>query len=148
MASPVVRYSSYIAAGVLAVVTLSTFYMLQDYGPASAIRRFHQGVAKEDLSVVQGAIIQPVESPSVGRVVERVQSLIQMESPRVAGTERDLSRRSGPPKVRVVLVYRDIDGSPFPIVWVVEKPSRVWKINVDKTETIINDYLDIYRFGR
>jgi hypothetical protein len=122
--------------------------MLQDYGPGSAIRRFHQGVAQQDLNMVQGAIMQPVEAPSVGRVVKRVQSLLQDEPPRVAGTERDLSRRAGPPQVRVVMVYRDIDGSPFPIVWVVEKPSRVWRINVDKTETIINDYLDIYRFGR
>src|SRR5579871_1095936 len=57
------RAASALAAALLALLTISVFYVLQDYGPESAIRRFHQGIADNDAFAVQQVLSEPINDP-------------------------------------------------------------------------------------
>jgi len=58
------RISGYVAAGMLASVTLLTFSQLQDFGPRSTVRRFHDAL----LTPGPGAVrqINELVSPALG----------------------------------------------------------------------------------
>lgn len=136
------RSASWAAAATLSVFTLGVFYLLQDYGPQSVLRRFHHGVRTGDLQEIQGTIEQPLDDPNVREIVPAVHQFLLYGEPTTVGMERDLRR--GAAQVNVVDMYEGPAGErKFPIVWVVEKRDRLWRINVDKTATILKDYVDL-----
>jgi hypothetical protein len=147
--SPVVagrfQFSSFVAAICLGATTLGVFSTLQNYGPESVLRRFHQALTPNDRGELNwNAIAETVDqaptTPAVQKLVNTVRQLLRNGPPRIVGMERELVQgRQQNLQVREALVYRDVDGSPVPIVWIIERQSGQWRISVQKTETILLD---------
>lgn len=55
---------SYLTAGALVILTLAVFRSAQTLGPESAVKRFIDGVSKNDIGWAQGVVAQSLESPS------------------------------------------------------------------------------------
>jgi HAMP domain-containing protein len=130
------RYARIGAALALAFVTLSVFYVLQDYGPESAIRRFHRAVQKGDLGDLQRVTEQPIDSKSVGDLYRWVQEMNRY------GARYQLLRVERQPRSREVyaaLVYVLPNGETYATVWVVEKQREAWRVDAARTMTIIED---------
>jgi hypothetical protein len=128
------RVPSAVAAGVLAVLTLAVFYVLQDYGPASAIRRFDAALLSNDAAGVQQVIDSPIGDPDLALIVDRLRPyLTQSSSPEVARIDRQQGR------VRIAVVYPLQNKDRFAMIWVVDKKGPLWKINTKLTAAVIRD---------
>lgn len=116
-------------AAILAALTLGVFWILRDFGPESALRRFHQAALNGRVADLQAVTVEPVVSPSVKELVASVQRTFQRggQPPRVARTERM------PRLVRSVLLYQ-VGGDVFvPAVWVVRREKAGWKVSASET---------------
>ena len=122
------------AATTLAVVVLGVFFVLQDYGPESAIRRFHRAVQVGDVRELARVTKQPISSRAVADLSGWVQQM------RHVGARYRLLRVDRQPReVYAALEYVLPDGQTYPTVWVVEKPRETWQIDAARTVTIIED---------
>jgi hypothetical protein len=124
-------------AGILAIVTVATFARLQDYGPQSTVRRFHQAIAIRDVNELQRVVREPVASAPVATLVSGVSRLLINGSPVLAGSKQTNGEE------RLLMTYRDDLGNAFPIVFFVERnrTDRNWKINASKTSVAFENYL-------
>jgi hypothetical protein len=128
-------FSSYAAASVLAVITLGVFFRLQDYGPESAIRRFHNDVLNDDSSDLQRVTVQSIGDQRVRRLVSLVHNLlVDGRRYQLVGMDRT------PDQVRAAVIYRIPRREDRAIVWVVERSDGGWRVNADKTITILEDW--------
>ncbi|MCO5297764.1 MAG: hypothetical protein M9921_12985 [Fimbriimonadaceae bacterium] len=121
---------AWIASGLLAVLTLSVFWVLQYYGPESAIRRFHVATLSGDLAELQQVTSEDVGDPAVLSLREKVYLIAK------AGGTFELGRmgldgRSVTAEVR----YRIPRLGILVTVWLVQKPpsDNHWKINATRT---------------
>jgi hypothetical protein len=122
------------ASLVLSFVTLSVFYVLQDYGPESAIRRFHRAVRAGDSSELTRVTEQPIGSPPVQELVGWVNQMNYL------GARYQLLRVERQPReVYAALAYIAPNGENYATVWVVEKRGPIWKIDAARTATILRD---------
>jgi hypothetical protein len=139
------QFSSFLAAICLGATTMAVFSSLQNYGPESVLRRFHQALnpnqnGELDWNAIAQTVDQPTQSVAVQKLVSTVRQLLRNGPPRIAGMQRELVQSRQPNlQVRELLVYHDIDNSSFPIVWIIERQSGQWRINVQKTETVLMD---------
>jgi hypothetical protein len=122
--------SSYIAAGVLAALTLFVFYTFRDYGPASAVRRFHDDLISHDFNDLQRVTIGPLESRPV---VEMARWLFKIDSSdahsRIAATQM-----IHPDEASVITVFQFPDQESKFMVWIVRKePNQPWKVDPNLT---------------
>lgn len=124
------------AALVLSLVTLSVFYVLRDYGPESAIRRFHRAVRIGDPNELARVTEQPIGSPPVQELVGWVN---QMNL--IGGRYQLLRVERQPREVYAALAYQGPNGESYATVWVVEKRGTSWKIDAARTATILRDKL-------
>lgn len=132
------RIWGYAAASVLATITLGVFYVLQDYGPESAIRRYHQAILKQDRLDLQRVSVQEIDSENSRLLAREVGGFLAIGNYQLVRMERT------PGEVRAGVVYRPRGTQDvFPMIWIVEKKGGVWKVNVDKTLTILRDSLGI-----
>ena len=125
------KVPSAVAAVVLAVLTLAVFYVLQDYGPASAIRRFHVALAADNAPGVLQVIDSRLDDPNLAYIVEQIRPYLTQGPPQVARIDRQQGR------VRVAVVY----GNRFAVIWVVDKSGPLWKINTRLTAAVLRDAL-------
>ena len=117
-----------LAAGVLAALTLGAFYILQDYGPVSAVRRFHTALARKDLAAIQQVVEEPVKDESVQYLFSELAPKLQEGvQPQLARTDRQGDQDD------VVVVYNLPEGSALAIVWIVDRRGSLWKINARLT---------------
>lgn len=138
MQSGGVRGWGYAAAATLSLLTLGVFYVLQDYGPESAIRRFHDAVLKRDPVELQRVTDEDVRSQSVQQLITQVGAFMRSGSYQLLRMERSATQ------VQAAVVYRARGSRDvFPMIWVVEKRGGLWKVNADKTMTILRDNLGI-----
>lgn len=121
---------AWLASGLLAVLTLSVFWVLQYYGPESAIRRFHVATLSGDLDELQQVTAEDVGNPAVLALREKVYVIAN------AGGTFELGRmgldgRSVAAEVR----YRVPRLGILVTVWLVQKPANDshWKINATRT---------------
>ncbi|AIE86149.1 hypothetical protein [Fimbriimonas ginsengisoli] len=132
------RLWAYLAAAGLCLLTLAVLYPLQDYGPESAIRRFHVAISHDDGVELQRVTAQPIQSENVQWLARQVQGLMK------AGARYQLLRmQRWPTQVRAAIVYTSPSDERFPMIWVVEKRGRIWRVDADKTVTIMRDSLGI-----
>ena len=131
---------AYLSAGILALLTLGVFYVLQDYGPESAIRKFHVAAAAGDAGALQSVTQQPVRTQEVQILAAKVRRLLG-EGYRYQVLRMDRS----PTQVRAAVVYT-VGNIELPEIWVVEKDGRSWKIDAFTTEGIQRDSLG-FSFG-
>lgn len=120
-----------IVAAIVAVITLGTFYILQDYGPASAIRRFHEAIFNNDVGELQQVTYDKINSPAVRELITAVNSIGEPAShPQVARMDRQVG------EVRAAVVYTYPNNLRTARVWVVEKHDKLWQVNAEKTVAI------------
>ncbi len=126
--------AKYAAAALLALVTLAVFYVLQDYGPESAIRRFHRAAQNGDVRELQRVTAEPVTNPAVGEMYNWVRRM-----QRIGGRYRLARVERQPTRVYAALVYEIPNGEQYATVWVVVKPrgSTLWQVAATDTRTIL-----------
>jgi hypothetical protein len=124
---------SLVSAGVLACLTILVFSVLHDYGPASAIRKFHAAIAANDLSDLQQVIDVPVTDDSVSYLANKwIRPLMARGiQPQVARQDRQQNA------VRVAVVYKLPDGDQLAIIWIVDRDKRLWRINTRETASLL-----------
>ncbi len=111
----------------LAFITLFTFYTFRDFGPASAVRRFHEDILSGNIQDLQDVCTVPVNSPNVGRLAAFLKTIEESGAvPKMAGMER------APDEVQVLVLYQRDSGSQ-PFVWVVTRRESGWQVNAVQT---------------
>lgn len=123
---------SALSAVVLALITLTTFYVFQDYGPQSAIRRFHQDVATGNLADLDQVTLNP-RSPAAGAMASFVYSIFR------GGSTYEIVavKRSAQNSVQVVVQYVDPRGFGRVRTWIVRQQEGQWKVDCWAT-TVFN----------
>lgn len=120
------RTASFIAAGLLSVLTLAIFYILRNYGPAQAINLFHAAALSGDQSEIARVTVQPPTS----RKVQWLEALV-----RHARAIQVVSVTQNPGEATFIIAYRVQEGQ-VTIHWVVDQSANSgWLIDVDKTLT-------------
>ena len=114
-------------AAVLAAVTLGTFAVFQNYGPESAVRRFHRGVATGDAAVIAQVVLTDPNGSSVQDLKRIVAGALQNSADyRIVKSERS-SRQ-----VEMLALYQ----GGVRIVWVVTKNKGQDRWRIDPYLTI------------
>lgn len=117
------------ASLILTVLTLTVFFILQDYGPESVIRRFHQAALEDDRAAISQTVMGGPDTPWAIKLQQSVRQLAR------EGYRYEFSRVIRLPRQVYVNVVYYPPG--FPAVnapgvvfgWVVQKPQRRWEIN-------------------
>ena len=124
----------YVAAGLLASLTIRVFFELQDYGPESAIRRFSESISHDNLSELEAVTVTKELSSKEKAMVARLANWhhlgVSMQVGRIerTGTES-----------RAAVVFSYPSGNSWGTVWVVQRSGKEWRVNVNKTATIFWD---------
>lgn len=108
------------AAAALAIVTLGVFGTFRDYGPESAVRRFHHGVVTGDDREIGQVVSQPVGSTAV----QELKQFVQLAMSRGGAQYRIETSKRTDQQVDMLALY----GAPR-IVWVVVKEPDRWRID-------------------
>jgi hypothetical protein len=126
MPSPKPLYS-YLAAAILALVTLFTFYVFRDFGPQSVLRQFHIDAARGDFDDIRRRVLQP-DSGATADMIRFVQGLVRQN----ASFEIVGMKRQG--RVMFVFVeYRLPNGLAQGMVWYVRQTAADWRVDCDLT---------------
>lgn len=125
------RFAAYGAAGVLAVVVLFVFFILQDYGPESAVRRFHEAAARGDLRTIQELTKRGSSDEATIRLASQLRFILISQGARYRLMRMD--RRPGEVGAEVAYVYPG--GQVAGLYWIVRKGpgERSWRIDVERT---------------
>ena len=108
------------AAAALAGVTLGVFATFQNYGPESAVRRFHHAILTGDDKELAQVVDAPNETSAVRDLRQYVTRALNGGSNyRIVKSERS------PTQVEMLALYA---GRP-PIVWVVIKARDRWRVD-------------------
>ncbi len=126
-----------LAAAALAAAVLGLFLRLQEYGPESALRKFHQAVERRSLPDLQRVTLEDVNAPEVRFLAERVAGDLALGGNRF----RILRTDRTPTEVRAVVGYSLPGGLTNLKVWVVERQGRAWKVSADATVRVMQDAL-------
>jgi hypothetical protein len=131
------KWKSWIPAFLVAGLTLFVFFVLQNFGPQSAVRRFHNAILRRDSTELRASVLESTDSKSVRVLVDGVSRLLLNGPPALAGSRHE------PNEEQLLLTYRDDQGNVFPIVFFVEKRpgQRNWKVNSSKTSIAFENYL-------
>lgn len=123
-----VRASSLVPAIALAVLTLAVFWVLQDYGPESAIRRFHDAVLSRDALALAQVTEDDLNDLPTQRLIQNVLLLGEKGATyRILGMQRETRR------VAAEVQYNLPDGKSGRTIWIVVKRNRVWKVEASET---------------
>ena len=128
MSAKPLRASATFAAATLAILVLAVFSVLQDYGPESAIRRFHDAVRRDDVR----ALAQVTEEdPRDARVQHLAQNVALLS--KQGANYRILRMDREPRQVAAEVQYVLPDGRQGRTVWVVVKTRRTWRVEASET---------------
>ena len=119
---------SLIPAAVLAVVVLSVFSKLQNYGPESAVRRFHEALLNRNEAEIEEVLYQPWSRADVDLIVSTIYPLLA-DGARIR--LRDVERT--PTAVRVTVYYYPPGHMAGSYDWIAEKTPTGWKVDADST---------------
>lgn len=122
---------SYLAASVLAIFTLLTFFRLQNYGPQSVLRTFHEAISKRDGKLADTVVRDGIDSSAMRQVMSFLSPVLVQSS----SYELVESRRPNSNTYLAAVEYRTPQGV-FPFVWVLTKNDNTWKIDAQATDTI------------
>ena len=135
-----IRWSQAAPALLLALVTLSTFFVLQAAGPESAIRQFHRAIENKDIQEAISLTSDGVADPNTETLINQIDWLLR------GGHRYQIRRVQGTGESVVAAVEYKRDNGPIrAMVWVVEKRrgNPRWKINASKTLNILRDTLGL-----
>ncbi len=134
--------STGLAAGILASVllsflTLSVFYVLQDFGPESAIRKYNQAILDGDYAMEARVSSQPIDSADGLRLHAFVLGLLR-DGGRLRLWQLDRHVDQPPSYVVAYVDYVTPTGSVgFPIIVTYE--NHAWKVNESATVAAIQE---------
>jgi hypothetical protein len=131
MAHPTNRHQGWPAAALLAVLTLSVFFLLQNYGPESTVRRYHEAVAKGD-RVTQDQLIE--ETPDNPAAVQLSSLLTGIR--RVADGYRPVNMDRKPGSVLLEVAYIRGNGIMARLPWIVHKRPGWNRWRISATDTL------------
>lgn len=113
----------------LALLVLTTFARLQDAGPESAVRRLLQAISRRDGTSVMALTTSGPESPETQQLVTNVAALMG------SGARYLTNRRTPYPDNTLVVEGAFVfpDGRYAPLVWVVRRSGREWRVDTEAT---------------
>ena len=109
------------ASAALALVTLGVFGLCRDYGPESAIRRFHHGLATNDPAEIAQVVTLDIHTSAV----QELERLAVGAYAQNGGTYRIATSKRSDDQVEMLATY----GESSAIVWVVVKGRDRWRID-------------------
>jgi hypothetical protein len=124
-----------LASVLLALLTLSVFYVLQDYGPESAIRKYNEAVLNGDSLALNAISSQPIDSPDGEWLQAQVHSFLA-----AGGRLRLETIRREPTTDLAEVEYVLPDPPAVPFLFVVTKDNHVWKVNPSATHAVIDHF--------
>ena len=122
-----------LSAVVLALVTLSVFAALQDYGPDSTLRRFFEAVVSHDQDRVFSLMARTGQNPPLTEgekyVVAEIDSLANM------GGSYHIERIRRPmDRVAEAWVRYDLpNGEQRMVSWILIRPGNRWSVDLSST---------------
>ncbi len=120
---------SYLAAAALALVTIFTFYVFQDFGPQSVIRRFHIDVARQDWRDINLVAKDNISSPATQDMIQFVHEMVVNNASYEIVSLKRLHR-----EVLAAVEYRLPNGAGVGVVWHVVQGQNDWRVDCKATE--------------
>jgi len=136
-----------LVAAILAIVTLSAFYRLQDSGPESAIRRFNQAIKDHDKAELKRVSIGVIPEPGVPSANPPVVALVNsLAAWYRQGAEMKIEAMDrSPDEVRAAALFT-IPSNPGggtetsrAFIWVVVRQGSYWYVDGNQTAMILAD---------
>lgn len=117
------------AAGGLALLTLSVFFILRNYGPQTALRRFHIAAVQGDRAGLQGVTLQDIRSQTADMLRQRVQYAARI------GGQFEILRVLPKGRQAEVDVRYTFPSQGFAAisVWRLRRERGSWKVDADET---------------
>jgi len=119
---------SIMAAGLLAILTVSVFSEAQLGGPESALRAYHVAVISGDMDSLRMLVLKDPEGPSARQLQSLVERLVadganaQIHEPRRVGRDATLD-----------VVYKSPQFGTVALRFYVRKPGSRWLVDADAT---------------
>lgn len=124
-----------LASALLSLLTLGVFFLLQDYGPESAVRRFHQAALADNDRELQRVTDQSIRSSSVKQLREFVSGLL------TSGAKIQIGRvERSPSQVLAEFRYYRRDGV-YILIWYVKKTKSGWAVDAERTLTSFQHFM-------
>lgn len=134
-------WKGWLAAFALAAVTLGVFATLHDYGPESAIRRFHVASVRGDLNELSRVTAQSPNSPSVLKLRQWVGTMHQLGAHyQLLRIDRQTIDRDSSDAL-AALLYNTPGQENWGMVWIVSKRNSVWKVDADRTANLARNLM-------
>jgi hypothetical protein len=123
-----IRRGAPFTASIFAILVLAVFWVLQDYGPESTVRRFNQDIRDGHLDDTAGLTLEgPMTYDAEG-----LRSYTGMLL-RYGGTYRIISMQRSPHKVVAIALYSFPNGDQRPFYWVVYNLQNRWQISAGES---------------
>ena len=127
---------SIIAAGLLAILTISVFAQARFSGPESAVRLYHYGIASRELETVKSSTLQDPGTGSARQLQAQVEQLFAYGGVPQIGSVQKRGREA------VVLVtYSSPRFQRVSLQFVVVKSRAQWKVDTDRTWGLVSQAL-------
>ena len=127
------RTSTGIAALLLATLTISVFWALQNSGPESVLRRFHRAAVNGDFQEL-AEVVSPDSTPQAVRILQYGVA----DYARMGARYQMLRMKRSPRLVQATVAYVLPNRQMVPtMTWIVEKRGTQWKVNADKTLSVL-----------
>jgi hypothetical protein len=111
------------------------FFPLRNYGPQSAVRRFHQAVASNDLRQIAQFAEESTNDPALAELSVFVYANLRYAQPRLIAVQPEANR------AKVLIQYQNWRGASQPVVFFVDQTTAGrWKVNSTATVTALKDF--------
>jgi hypothetical protein len=118
-----------VSALLLAALTGGVFWVLQDYGPESALRKFHRAAVNRNYR----ELVDTVSPNSYRQNLEDLAYMVDTYARRGARYQlKFVERRNKRVKAEVIYVHPNRQMQPS-VFWIVEKLPGGWRVNVNDT---------------
>lgn len=118
------------AASILALLTLTVFFLAKDQGPISTVRRFQEGVLRRDGTAVRSSLGPYVSQTATQYLVNEVSALFESGYASSVAAKRQSGSRA---YVAVVFKKPSNKESYVIIPYVLERGKTPWVINPNET---------------
>lgn len=135
MSRPLGRSSGWLAASALAAMVIAVFFVLQNYGPESAVRRFHEALLRND-----AAELRAVTNPGSGDALQAVAS-VAYRAMQAADSNRIVRREDAGGKVLVEVAYLRGGRILAILPWVARRAPGGWLVDPLETYYAMSRYI-------
>lgn len=122
---------SYLSAAALGLITVATFYVFQNFGPQSVIRRFHIDVARSDRTDLSKVTVEPLRGDARAPTDLMVSQVAVFIRANASYEIVSLKRSRG--SVQAAVAYELPDGREATIIWVVRQFPTDWRVDCRAT---------------